>query len=159
MTTMSDGASKRPPGASVVDRTTSSSEAADPERLSSHSEKDSRSHGSDPLKLDATGLPLVPQPSRFRDDPLVSRDSPVHRAGETEGRASCNSPTALSLRPETSIQPPASRLSAQQHAVRNEGASRSKLTTGQNRTGPRGSSGQCWSRSASWPSWAPTTRP
>lgn len=24
------------------------------------------------LKLDSNGLPLVPQPSRFRDDPLVS---------------------------------------------------------------------------------------
>jgi hypothetical protein len=24
------------------------------------------------LKLDSNGLPLIPQPSRFRDDPLVS---------------------------------------------------------------------------------------
>ena len=28
---------------------------------------------SDELKLDSNGLPLVPQPSRFKDDPLVSR--------------------------------------------------------------------------------------
>ena len=28
-----------------------------------------RPHG---LKLDSNGLPLVPQPSRFKDDPLVS---------------------------------------------------------------------------------------
>lgn len=29
------------------------------------------------LKLDNNGLPLVPQPSRFKDDPLVSTFSPA----------------------------------------------------------------------------------
>jgi hypothetical protein len=33
------------------------------------------SNDSDELeKLDYNGLPLVPQPSRFKDDPLVSQD-------------------------------------------------------------------------------------
>jgi hypothetical protein len=50
-----------------------SSEAEDPERQSSHcEEKDKASKVPDDLKLDSTGLPLVPQPSRFKDDPLVS---------------------------------------------------------------------------------------
>jgi hypothetical protein len=29
-----------------------------------------------PIKLDSKGLPLVPQPSRFTDDPLVSSTRP-----------------------------------------------------------------------------------
>lgn len=39
---------------------------------------------SSPIKLDAKGLPLVPQPSRFKDDPLVSfYDPALHIAGRT----------------------------------------------------------------------------
>ena len=57
-----------------LDDRKSSSEEGDPERQISYSdmEKDSRSNASEDLKLDSTGLPLVPQPSRFKDDPLVS---------------------------------------------------------------------------------------
>lgn len=32
----------------------------------------SSQHSAESLKLDKHGLPLVPQPSRFNDDPLVS---------------------------------------------------------------------------------------
>ncbi|KAG0651041.1 Efflux pump vrtL [Hyphodiscus hymeniophilus] len=46
------------------------SEAGDPEEQSSHGEKDSRSSASVEWRLDSNGLPLVPQPSRFKDDPL-----------------------------------------------------------------------------------------
>ena len=46
------------------------------EELQDHStlEKDEggSSEGTVALKLDQHGLPLVPQPSRFKDDPLVS---------------------------------------------------------------------------------------
>lgn len=52
-------------------------EVADPERNSFHAEK-SDSDGvreketqERPLKLDANGLPLMPQPSDRTDDPLV----------------------------------------------------------------------------------------
>jgi len=34
--------------------------------------RDQPIYASDELKLDVRGLPLVPQPSRFKDDPLVS---------------------------------------------------------------------------------------
>jgi hypothetical protein len=64
-----------------LDRRKSSSDGGDPERTLSNVEKDSR-NGSVVLKLDSTGLPLVPQPSRFKDDPLVStisRDNPTSR--------------------------------------------------------------------------------
>lgn len=36
------------------------------------SSSSSKPSGSEDLKLDSKGLPLVPQPSRFKDDPLVS---------------------------------------------------------------------------------------
>ena len=36
------------------------------------SSSSSNSSGSVHIKLDSKGLPLVPQPSRFKDDPLVS---------------------------------------------------------------------------------------
>ena len=36
------------------------------------SSNSSGSRNSEPIKLDPKGLPLVPQPSRFTDDPLVS---------------------------------------------------------------------------------------
>lgn len=64
-----------PRGETFLDDTKSSSEG-DTERQMSHSEKDTRSNASEDLKLDATGLPLVPQPSRFKDDPLVSSTFP-----------------------------------------------------------------------------------
>jgi hypothetical protein len=62
-----------------LDDKKSSTEAGDPERQYSHSEmeKGSRNDISEDLKLDSTGLPLVPQPSRFKDDPLVSNLSVV----------------------------------------------------------------------------------
>jgi len=41
----------------------------DPEPQIPQTEKDSEE-----LKLDSNGLPLVPQPSRFKDDPLVSEN-------------------------------------------------------------------------------------
>lgn len=34
-------------------------------------EQESKLHESE-LRLDSNGLPLIPQPSKFRDDPLVS---------------------------------------------------------------------------------------
>jgi hypothetical protein len=36
------------------------------------SDKESESNSAAELKRDSNGLPLVPQPSRFKDDPLVS---------------------------------------------------------------------------------------
>jgi hypothetical protein len=53
---------------------TKSSIDDDPEQQPVHSgdEKGLARSASEDLKLDATGLPLVPQPSRFKDDPLVS---------------------------------------------------------------------------------------
>lgn len=59
-------------GETFLDATKSSSEAGDPERQLSNVDKESHSNASEDLKLDATGLPLIPQPSRFKDDPLVS---------------------------------------------------------------------------------------
>jgi hypothetical protein len=69
---MSDENINGPRRETFLDATKSSSEGGDPERQLSHGEKDSRSNVSEDLKLDSTGLPLVPQPSRFKDDPLVS---------------------------------------------------------------------------------------
>ncbi len=40
----------------------------------SSSSSSSKPSGSENIKLDSKGLPLVPQPSRFKDDPLVSFD-------------------------------------------------------------------------------------
>lgn len=37
-----------------------------------------QSESLEPLKLDSNGLPLVPQPSRFKDDPLVSTSDSLH---------------------------------------------------------------------------------
>jgi hypothetical protein len=37
----------------------------------------SGSFDSVPIKVDCQGLPLVPQPSRFTDDPLVSLTNPA----------------------------------------------------------------------------------
>jgi hypothetical protein len=53
---------------------TKSSIDDDPELQLAHNgdEKGLARSVSEDLKLDATGLPLVPQPSRFKDDPLVS---------------------------------------------------------------------------------------
>ncbi|CZT11860.1 related to HOL1 protein [Rhynchosporium agropyri] len=48
-----------------------SSTIADPEKSQTQrSRRDSSSIASDTVRLDSNGLPLVPQPSRFRDDPL-----------------------------------------------------------------------------------------
>jgi hypothetical protein len=71
---MSDENIKGHRGETFLDDKKSSSEGGDPEQQISHGdmEKDSRSNASEDLKLDSTGLPLVPQPSRFKDDPLVS---------------------------------------------------------------------------------------
>lgn len=54
-----------------------SGEGVDPEPQISNVEKDmsSRGNASGGLELDSTGLPLAPQPSRFKDDPLVSNAS------------------------------------------------------------------------------------
>lgn len=41
-------------------------------------EQHTKSDVSEELKLDSNGLPLVPQPSRFKDDPLV-RNIPASR--------------------------------------------------------------------------------
>ena len=51
-----------------------SSEADNSERPSSHCVEKGMGGGSalEDVRLDSTGLPLVPQPSRFKDDPLVS---------------------------------------------------------------------------------------
>ena len=75
---VSDENSKGPRETFLDDRK-SSSEGGDAERQMSHGdmEKDSRCNASEDLKLDSTGLPLVPQPSRFKDDPLVSNLSIV----------------------------------------------------------------------------------
>jgi hypothetical protein len=42
------------------------------------SEQQTKSNETEQLKLDSNGLPLVPQPSRFKDDPLV-RTIPAYR--------------------------------------------------------------------------------
>ena len=52
------------------DRPKSSSDDTDPEQRLS--DKESESNSAAELKRDSNGLPLVPQPSRFKDDPLVS---------------------------------------------------------------------------------------
>jgi hypothetical protein len=44
----------------------------DPEKYQESNEVESSQN----LKLDSKGLPLVPQPSRFKDDPLVSTPQP-----------------------------------------------------------------------------------
>jgi hypothetical protein len=54
-----------------VESPTTSSSDDDPEK---HIEKPL--NVSEQLKLDSNGLPLVPQPSRFKDDPLVQSQFP-----------------------------------------------------------------------------------
>ena len=53
---------------------TKSSSDDDPEHQLTHNGQEKRGNVSEELKLDSNGLPLVPQPSRFKDDPLVSTD-------------------------------------------------------------------------------------
>ncbi len=48
--------------------------ATDPEKTQDMIERQDSTSGEN-LRLDSHGLPLVPQPSRFKDDPLVS---PTH---------------------------------------------------------------------------------
>ena len=66
---------QRFPGETFLDDTKSSSDG-DTERQMSQNEKCGRSNALEDPKLDSTGLPLVPQPSRFKDDPLVSNPFP-----------------------------------------------------------------------------------
>lgn len=49
-----------------------STDDPDPERRSSNDENIFRNTSAAELRLDSNGLPLVPQPSKFKDDPLVS---------------------------------------------------------------------------------------
>lgn len=55
-----------------------------------------------PLKLDKHGLPLVPQPSDFADDPLVSLRPPTHQGL----KLTCHPHTELVPLPQTPRNPP-----------------------------------------------------
>jgi hypothetical protein len=58
-------------------------------------EKASSSSEPGGLKLDSKGLPLVPQPSIFKDDPLVSTVNFQHVNSLPPQRFLCRSPTRL----------------------------------------------------------------
>lgn len=62
---------------------------------------DSRSMSAESLRLDSNGLPLVPQPSRFKDDPLV-RPSTCHISPSSHPILTFTIPPSLSSHHRTS---------------------------------------------------------
>ena len=54
------------------------------------------------VQVDKNGLPLVPQPSKFRDDPLVSKTSPFKRPHRLR-RLLEHATLAQMGRPDTSV--------------------------------------------------------